>query len=66
VILEIADDGAGFRDGAVATIPGSGLGMLTMRERAEALGGGLEVKSSPRGTVIRVRLPATDDLSSQD
>ena len=62
VILEIADDGAGFREGAVATIPGSGLGMLTMRERAEALGGSLEVKSSPQGTVIRVRLPATDEL----
>jgi signal transduction histidine kinase len=66
VILEIADDGAGFRDGAVATIPGSGLGMVTMRERAEALGGSLEVKSSTRGTVIRVRIPATDDLPSPD
>lgn len=62
VILEIADDGAGFREGAVATIPGSGLGMLTMRERAEALGGRLEVQSSAQGTVIRVRLPAADDL----
>jgi len=65
VILEIADDGGGFREGAVATIPGSALGMVTMRERAEALGGSLEVKSSAQGTVIRVRFPAIDDLSSR-
>lgn len=66
VILEIADDGAGFREGAIASIPGSGLGMVTMRERANALGGSLAVESSTQGTVIRVRLPATDDLSSLD
>jgi len=53
--LSIADDGRGF-DPAAA---GSGIGMPSMRERAEALGGDLSVEAAPgRGVRITARLPA--------
>jgi signal transduction histidine kinase len=56
VRLEVADDGAGFDAGA----PGRGghHGLANMRRRAESLGGGLVVESTPdRGTRIIVTLP---------
>jgi signal transduction histidine kinase len=55
VIVEIADDGAGFDPGHV----GDGhLGLITMRERAEDLGGRLEVRSRRGvGTRVILRVP---------
>ena len=54
VEAEVADDGRGFNPGAV---PG-GLGLTTMRERAAALGGELEVRSEPgQGTRVLFRAP---------
>jgi signal transduction histidine kinase len=54
VEAEIADDGRGFKPGAT---PG-GLGLTTMRERAGALGGELEVRSEPgEGTRVLFRAP---------
>ena len=53
-VLTIADDGVGFRtaDGS------SGNGMRNMRERAERLGGGLEVTTGEgKGTVLKVSFP---------
>jgi signal transduction histidine kinase len=51
--LSVRDDGAGGAD------PG-GSGLAGLRERAEALGGILELTSPPgRGTSVHVRLPAT-------
>jgi signal transduction histidine kinase len=53
--LEIRDDGAGFD---VERAQGEGLGLMGMRERAEHLGGRLELQSVPGGgTTIRVRIP---------
>ncbi|MEX1154647.1 sensor histidine kinase [Parvibaculum sp.] len=53
--LEIADDGAGFDPQSPA--PGH-FGVLTMRERAGALGGSLEVLSRPgQGARLVVRVP---------
>ena len=53
--VEIRDDGAGFD---VVHAQGEGLGLMGMRERAEHLGGKLDVQSSPgAGTTIRVRVP---------
>jgi PAS domain S-box-containing protein len=50
--LRIGDDGGGF-DPLVA--PSAGLGLLTMRERVELLGGTLAVHTAPtRGTTIEV------------
>lgn len=57
-VLIIADDGVGFEPGKVgggATKPG--LGLLTMRERAEFVGGHLRIESAPGcGTTLRVEI----------
>jgi PAS domain S-box-containing protein len=58
VTLEVADNGAGFDPGAVAS--SGGMGLLSMRERAEKLGGTLVVISAPgQGTRVKVRLVGT-------
>jgi signal transduction histidine kinase len=55
VELEVADNGAGFDPQAVAGR--GGLGLVSMRERAERLGGSLTVESAPgEGTRIKVGL----------
>lgn len=56
--LAVADDGVGFvPENGSGHSPG-GLGLHTMRERARALGGRLEIKSMPgQGTTVKVWLP---------
>jgi len=55
--LRIADDGAGF-DVQAAVSAGRGLGLISMRERAEMLGGSLSIDSSPgAGAIVEVGLP---------
>lgn len=57
VVVAIEDDGIGF---AVENLEGGQrhFGLLTMRERAESVGGALTVDSTPdRGTRVTVRLP---------
>jgi signal transduction histidine kinase len=64
-VLEVTDDGTGFD---VAAVPATGdavtaggptgFGLSGMRERAELLGGRLELTSSPgRGTTVRLTIP---------
>jgi signal transduction histidine kinase len=54
--VTVRDDGTGFDPGAVRG--GRGLGLAAMRERAEALGGRLDVASEPgAGTEIRAVMP---------
>lgn len=56
--LEIQDDGRGFRDGDPRGSAGPGhIGLASMRERAEMLGGELGIDSSNSGTLVRVRAP---------
>jgi len=56
LVLVVRDDGRGFDPKASAR---GHYGLLTMRERAEACGGGLEIESAPgRGTRVRVEVPA--------
>ncbi|HKF76926.1 MAG TPA: PAS domain-containing sensor histidine kinase [Candidatus Dormibacteraeota bacterium] len=56
VVLEIADDGVGFDPGG--SFPGH-LGLRSMHERAQGIGGSLEVVSARgRGTRIAVRVPS--------
>jgi signal transduction histidine kinase len=50
--LSIRDDGVGGAD------PARGSGLIGLRDRAEALGGSLEVNSPPgEGTLLVVQLP---------
>ncbi|MCB9599679.1 MAG: sensor histidine kinase [Sandaracinus sp.] len=51
--LQVHDDGVGF-DPSTSR---EGHGLRTMRERAELLGGSLEVKTTPRGTTVIAHLP---------
>ena len=56
LLLVVVDDGKGFRE---AEISGS-LGLLGMKERAQACGGDLQISSSPGdGTTVTVRVPCT-------
>lgn len=61
--LTVTDDGGGF-DVAAARTSGSGLGLLSMDERAHVFGGGVQVESAAdRGTTIRVRGSAAPDAT---
>nr|WP_255426770.1 GAF domain-containing sensor histidine kinase [Pseudonocardia sp. C8] len=61
VRLEIGDDGAGF------ATSGDGYGMTSMRERAELIGGTLEVRSLPgSGTTVVVTAPSGTDPSGDE
>jgi signal transduction histidine kinase len=65
VILEVRDDGSGFDpaafDPAAFGPPGEGgrgVGLASMRQRAAAVGGTVQVNSVPgRGTTVRLELP---------
>jgi two-component system sensor histidine kinase UhpB len=56
--LVVADDGTGFDPSTVSRRGGAGgWGMITMRERAEAIGGTLTIESAPtRGTRLIVTI----------
>ena len=59
VELRIADDGEGFSNGGnplAAAEPGH-LGLASMRERAELMGGRLEIETSELGTKVLLRAP---------
>lgn len=56
LVLQVSDDGRGFDPDRPAD-PG-GIGLETMRERAELLGGTLAIESEPqRGTAVTVEIP---------
>jgi signal transduction histidine kinase len=55
--LTIVDDGVGFD---VDAVWGRGLGLISMHERVEAIGGTFEIRSNPgAGTRLEVRVPAS-------
>ncbi|GIP24162.1 MULTISPECIES: sensor histidine kinase [Paenibacillus] len=64
VMLSISDDGQGFS----STYQKQGsYGLTTMRERAEKLGGHVEVISKPgAGTTIRVHIPKFEEREESD
>lgn len=63
VTLNVTDDGRGFpRPVAAEPRPGH-LGMAGMRERANLLGGDLEIGSSPRGSSVTATVPRSLDTA---
>lgn len=59
VVAEVEDNGAGFDPATVAL----GQGIAGMRERAQLLGGRLQVRSRPgQGTTVRTAVPLTSAL----
>ncbi len=65
VAVHIEDDGMGFDLGEVMRMKdgGRGLGLLSMKERVELLGGVLGVKSQPElGTRIAVKIPIAQEV----
>jgi signal transduction histidine kinase len=63
VILTIRDNGAGFTPAARGS---PGMGLHSMRERMEELGGNCEVHSQPdRGTWITARVPCSGSVGSE-
>lgn len=66
-VLRVADDGVGF-DPAVlhARIDAGHIGLLSLRERAEALGGRFELATAPgAGTRVVLSLPARSQASAR-
>lgn len=63
VILEVEDAGHGIlvggSSGGVADAAALGVGLAGMRERIRQLGGGLSVRTSPRGTCVQAKLAMT-------
>ncbi len=53
LVLTIEDNGTGFD----ADTPSAGVGLRSMRERVEALGGRLDVTSDRRGTRVEAHVP---------
>jgi signal transduction histidine kinase len=63
VTLTITDDGSGFD---VDGVPNAGLGLISMRERVESIGGVLELHAAPAaGTRLRVTVPTHAPESAQ-
>jgi two-component system, NarL family, sensor kinase len=60
VVLRIADDGSGFDVAAARTREDvTGFGLASMAERAELVGGTLDLRSAPgRGTTVTATIPA--------
>jgi signal transduction histidine kinase len=57
VVLKIKDTGQGFAT-ATDRAPGQGYGLSTMRERAQRLGGKIEIETGPgAGTEIKITVP---------
>ena len=58
LLVRVTDDGCGFNMAAVRAETGERFGLETMRERAESIGGALEVTSTPgQGTTVALMVP---------
>lgn len=59
--LEIKDAGRGMPTALIENLPSGrgalGVGVASMRERLQQLGGALDIESNERGTVLRARIP---------
>ena len=58
VELRVSDDGEGFTGpGPLSSTTSGHIGLASMRERAELIGGRLEIETGDRGTKVLVRAP---------
>ena len=67
--LTVSDDGAGFdeTDAARARGEGHGIGLMSMRERSELLGGTFRIESvSGKGTTVTVTLPLPAEATHEE
>ena len=61
LVLTVSDNGIGFALSGKRRPAGRGIGLGSMRERSELLGGSLELNSKPgAGTALVVRVPLSD------
>jgi len=60
--LVVVDDGVGFDPQQAA---GRGLGLASMRERIDAVGGSFDIQSGPAGTRVRVIVPVRQSGTAQ-
>ena len=67
-VLSITDDGRGFTTSVERTgehaVQMGGLGLLTMRERAAAIGATIRIDSAVQGTTVEVVVPPEAELRS--
>jgi len=64
VVVEVSDDGCGFDASGVAR---RGMGLTSMRDRVEELGGTFELLADPgKGTTVRALLPAGSTVAMGD
>ena len=57
ILLQVEDDGIGFKAQATMLQPRDGLGLTSMRERVQMLGGDFAIHSEPGLTVLKAYLP---------
>src|SRR2546430_8036254 len=63
-VLHVTDDGIGF-DLVKAARRAKSVGLLSMRERAELIGGSLQIQSSPgKGSAVTLQLPIEGSASA--
>jgi signal transduction histidine kinase len=64
VELRVSDDGTGFDEGEQPLGPNEPghIGLATMRERAELIGGRLEIRTGPKGSTVIARVPAASAI----
>ena len=53
LVVTVEDDGVGLPQEVV-----SGVGLLSMRERADGIGATLDITSADTGTLVELRVPA--------
>ncbi len=67
ICLQVADEGIGFDQEALAKRADRGFGLFSLRERLEPLGGRVEVDSAPgRGTRVTLVLPALEKMPASE
>jgi PAS domain S-box-containing protein len=65
LVLSVSDDGRGFR--LMPDIRGGGIGLMSMEERTELLGGVLDIDTEPgRGTRLTAKVPLDLDPHNPD